>query len=841
MMPASTFDPIAANLKSAFASGSSASSKFENGLMAAVKKTQLVSGSNSISFDPPFKHISGSGLNAALKKGTMILLNPSNLNKKNVSNGKDENVNKENNQQQSPASLPQPKVSPNASRSKLNDVEPLFCFQITFYPLSAVEVGYKKVRKAGSGMFNMGNTCYLNSTLQAVFHVPALYNYLKNENHQRHCKGSPNNFSSGCMICTVAQTLRDTEQSPVIRPSRIYEKLKLICKHLMHGRQEDAHEFLRYLIEALQKSFLVSAQAAKSLDNPSKETTPFNQIFGGYMRQDVECLQCKHVSITFQHFMDLMLDIRPVSNIDEALQHHFRTERIGGAGDDGNMYKCEKCKVKVQARKRCFIARPPVVLCIQLKRFSLLGGKISKPVQLKRRINLEKYVKSQATNGFSHQPQPELQYRLVSMITHVGPSPNCGHYTAIGEAVQNQFFQFDDSSVRPINTAQALNTASYVVFYEMTPHSKAAWIGGAGLSNETRPGPSPVPRPVPSTNGIASSSIAKPSPINKPKVITEPNKLGIVPKISLLKKTATAPSKLVPYDDDDDDDDSDEDSKSGPAPAVNGTANGSGPAKALANPFVPRAVTMKALASSGQDARPSTPMDAFRPSSSASNASDSSVTKSRSGVWSVSDNDAHAPSVASDTSNGSVSGNWTVTDFSQPKVELPAAKSAPPPPTISSTATTPTSCASSVTSTPEKRMIKRGSSIEEYEAELDRGRPKKAKIKSHSDYRESSGKHHDSGNPFQSAQNRNYNHDPNRGRSWSQGRGQNHNHSRSFSSSSSNRSNNGHQDSNRNSFSRNRSAERNGYNRFHHNNGYDRNGSGYRDKFKHQYRRKGSG
>jgi len=40
------------------------------------------------------------------------------------------------------------------------------------------------------------------------------------------------------------------------------------------------------------------------------------------------------------------------------------------------------------------------------------------------------------------------------MITHVGPSPNCGHYTAIGEAGSGQFFQFDDSSVRQISEGQ---------------------------------------------------------------------------------------------------------------------------------------------------------------------------------------------------------------------------------------------------------------------------------------------------------------------------------------------------------------------------------------------------
>ncbi|KAL7633294.1 UNVERIFIED_CONTAM: hypothetical protein RMT77_016399 [Armadillidium vulgare] len=341
--------------------------------------------------------------------------------------------------------------------------------RVTLWSPDKVVLGWRKTFPPGAGMVNLGNSCYMNSSLQALFHIPSLANWLLEEinTHIPSCESNPQNYSF-CSICTMMRTIKQSldHGTTVFKPLLLHNKLKCICKTFGYGRQEDAHEFIKLLIDHMEKSFLQHKRAVK-LDHRSKETTPLNQIFGGYLRQQVICPLCCYVSTTFSHFQDLVLDIRSVNSVDEALNLYFKKETL----DSDNAYKCEKCHKKVPATKRHLIERAPHVLLLQLKRFTISGGKITKHVNIQKNIDISRYVngvKPLHPNGTG-----SYFYRLVSMVIHIGSSQHGGHYTAVAEASNNTMFEFDDASVRPISVQSALLKNPYILFYEMVRKPKS--------------------------------------------------------------------------------------------------------------------------------------------------------------------------------------------------------------------------------------------------------------------------------------------------------------------------------------------------------------------------------
>lgn len=327
--------------------------------------------------------------------------------------------------------------------------------QKLLFPGNKLTLKWERVYRVGAGLHNLGNTCFLNSTVQCLTYTPPLANYLLSKEHSRAC-----HQSGFCMICVmqnhIIQAFANTGNA--IKPVSFIRDLKKIARHFRFGSQEDAHEFLRYTIDAMQKACL---NGFPKLDRQTQATTLVHQIFGGYLRSRVKCSVCKSVSDTYDPYLDIAVEIRQAANIVRALELFVKPDVLSGE----NAYMCAKCKKKVPATKRFTVHRTSNVLTLSLKRFAnFSGGKITKDVGYPEFLNIRPYM-SQSSGD-------PVMYGLYAVLVHSGYSCHAGHYYCYVKASNGQWYQMNDSMVHSSNIKVVLNQQAYVLFYLRIPETK---------------------------------------------------------------------------------------------------------------------------------------------------------------------------------------------------------------------------------------------------------------------------------------------------------------------------------------------------------------------------------
>ncbi|XP_045346889.1 ubiquitin carboxyl-terminal hydrolase 36 isoform X2 [Leopardus geoffroyi] len=343
--------------------------------------------------------------------------------------------------------------------------------QKVLFPTERLSLKWERVYRVGAGLHNLGNTCFLNSTVQCLTYTPPLANYLLSKEHARNC-----HQGSFCMLCVMQNHIVQAfaNSGNAIKPVSFIRDLKKIARHFRFGNQEDAHEFLRYTIDAMQKACL---NGCAKLDRQTQATTLVHQIFGGYLRSRVKCSVCKSVSDTYDPYLDVALEIRQAANIVRALELFVKPDVLSGE----NAYMCAKCKKKVPASKRFTIHRTSNVLTLSLKRFAnFSGGKITKDVGYPEFLNLRPYM--------SQSSGEPVMYGLYAVLVHSGYSCHAGHYYCYVKASNGQWYQMNDSSVRSSNIKVVLNQQAYVLFYMQIPGSKKSPDGSLPRTASSAPG-----------------------------------------------------------------------------------------------------------------------------------------------------------------------------------------------------------------------------------------------------------------------------------------------------------------------------------------------------------------
>ena len=296
----------------------------------------------------------------------------------------------------------------------------------------------------GRGMNNLGNTCYVNSVLQALFHSPGLGDKLLRKRHSQSCELRAN--SAFCMHCAVEE-IAVASKNPSIRspisPISVTHNINMINRDFVRGRQECAHEFLVALRSVLDD------ENQQSTSRP----TAIKEFLGGEIRSQIHCVRGNHDLNKVDVIYDLSLEIpRQAKTLEDCFASYFSMEHFDG----DNTYNCEKCGSPVSATKQLWIELFPRILTVHLKRFTATGTKITRQIAYPCFLDLSAY---------STQGQAPL-FRLFAVLVHSGKSPHTGHYFIF---VRDQSFQWtwmNDTSVQGSNERVALDQEAYMLFYE---------------------------------------------------------------------------------------------------------------------------------------------------------------------------------------------------------------------------------------------------------------------------------------------------------------------------------------------------------------------------------------
>ncbi|XP_049653239.1 ubiquitin carboxyl-terminal hydrolase 42-like [Accipiter gentilis] len=320
--------------------------------------------------------------------------------------------------------------------------------QRILFPPEKICMDWQQRQRAGAGLHNLGNTCFVNSVLQCLTYTAPLANYLLSREHSQSCRQQ-----DFCMMCIMEAHVNKVLHSLVsaIQPSAVISVLTRIGEHFQLGRQEDAHEFLRYTVDAMQRACL---SGSSELDTSSQETTIIHQIFGGFLRSRVTCLSCKAVSDSYEAFLGVPLDIKAASSVTAALEDFVKPEQLDGE----NCFKCSKCDKMVAASKGFTVHCAPRVLTVCLKRFEdCTGRKISKVVEYPEYLDLQPYMSQTAGEV--------LLYSFYAVLVHHGDSCGEGHYLCYTKASNGLWYKMNDMAVDGCGIETVLRQQAYLLFY----------------------------------------------------------------------------------------------------------------------------------------------------------------------------------------------------------------------------------------------------------------------------------------------------------------------------------------------------------------------------------------
>ncbi|XP_048869902.1 ubiquitin carboxyl-terminal hydrolase 37-like isoform X4 [Brienomyrus brachyistius] len=230
----------------------------------------------------------------------------------------------------------------------------------------------QKPRLVCLGLPNLGQTCYMNATLQCLFHLPSFCEDISRQ--EEYWRLVP---SADLLRCFT--DLASTHGSSGKQKTLLKHLLPKVSCHFDEDEQNDAHEFFSCLMSRISElGNLIQARM-----RTTTYTCPVGGNMGFQMLCQRTCASCGGQSTRTEDFNHLSLDVIPLIPVKDLLENYFKDTEVE--------LTCATCSGSEAVLSWTFLTLPRV-LVLHLKRFSYTPQyqlkKVQDPVLLCREITL---------------------------------------------------------------------------------------------------------------------------------------------------------------------------------------------------------------------------------------------------------------------------------------------------------------------------------------------------------------------------------------------------------------------------------------------------------------------
>ncbi|CAB4252171.1 similar to Saccharomyces cerevisiae YER098W UBP9 Ubiquitin carboxyl- terminal hydrolase, ubiquitin-specific protease that cleaves ubiquitin-protein fusions [Maudiozyma barnettii] len=278
--------------------------------------------------------------------------------------------------------------------------------------------------------------------------------------HMINVSAKPNLYNT---LKDIFECINENENlTGVVSPTKFVKTLKRNNVLFNSSMQQDAHEFLNFLLNDLNEYLSYQASSV-----PSNIKNTVIEQFQGTLSNRSKCLTCDTVTASEEPFLDFPIEIKDNESIDiqEILRHYHQREILNGS----NKFYCNRCYGLQEAERLIGLKKLPTTLAINLKRFKYVEEQNAN-VKLFNKISYPAKLSVEST--FNSEISKE--YELTGVVIHLGGSPQHGHYVSLCKSKLFGWLLFDDETVESVDEATVLRftgdskdqSTAYVLFYQ---------------------------------------------------------------------------------------------------------------------------------------------------------------------------------------------------------------------------------------------------------------------------------------------------------------------------------------------------------------------------------------